>query len=133
MLSLFADCAERAERLRQRGADVVFVASAELSLMNKGFLPGDTQEVRLAQLLKEPDQRRERVGDLSAAVNAFLRTAVAHPASPVVTHSQTPMPTRMSFTVDDTVPCVSAVCTVRRFSAAMQTFGTQPLACAING
>ena len=42
MLSLFADCAERAERLRRRGAEVVFVTGAELSLMNKGFLPGDT-------------------------------------------------------------------------------------------
>jgi hypothetical protein len=36
LLSLFADCAERAERLRQRGAEVVFVTGAELSLMNNG-------------------------------------------------------------------------------------------------
>jgi hypothetical protein len=42
LLSLFADCAERAERLRRRGAEVVFVAGAELSLMNKGFLDGET-------------------------------------------------------------------------------------------
>ena len=35
LLSLFADCAERAERLRRRGAEVVFVVGAELSLMNK--------------------------------------------------------------------------------------------------
>jgi len=32
MLSLFADCAERAERLRRRGGEVVFVTGAELSL-----------------------------------------------------------------------------------------------------
>ena len=44
MLALFADCAERAERLRRRGAEVVFVTGAELSLMNTGFLPGDTLE-----------------------------------------------------------------------------------------
>src|SRR3712207_3631492 len=47
MLVLFADCAEHAEQLRQRGAEVVFVAGAELSLMAQGFLPGDTQEERL--------------------------------------------------------------------------------------
>lgn len=75
-LSLFADCAERAERIRQRGAEVVFVAGAELSLMNKGFLPGDTQEDRLG-LLTQRDRLAERVGELSARVNDFLAGAVA--------------------------------------------------------
>src|ERR1700754_3798304 len=55
MLSLFADCAERAERLRQRGAEVVFVTGAELSLMNKGFVPGDLQQDRLDLLLNQRD------------------------------------------------------------------------------
>lgn len=73
MLSLFADCAERAERLRRRGAEVVFVAGAELSLMNKGFLPGDTQDARLGLLLNDRDRL---VGELSARVNDFLGTAV---------------------------------------------------------
>jgi hypothetical protein len=41
ILSLFTDCAERAERLRTRGAKVVFVAGVELSIMNRGFVPGD--------------------------------------------------------------------------------------------
>ncbi|MEO3789752.1 hypothetical protein ABGB14_06045 [Nonomuraea sp. B10E15] len=75
-LSLFADCAERAERIRQRGAEVVFVAGAELSLMNKGFLPGDTQEDRLG-LLARRDRLAERAGELSARVNDFLSGAVA--------------------------------------------------------
>ena len=76
MLSLFADCAERAERLRRRGAAVVFVAGAELSLMNKGFLPGDTQQDRLALLLNDGrDRLRERVGELSGRVNVFLGNA----------------------------------------------------------
>ncbi|WP_329080965.1 MULTISPECIES: hypothetical protein [unclassified Streptosporangium] len=75
-LSLFADCAERAERIRRRGAEVVFVAGAELSLMNKGFLPGDTQEDRLG-LLTQRDRLAERVGELSARVNDFLADAVA--------------------------------------------------------
>ncbi|MEO3805378.1 hypothetical protein [Nonomuraea sp. B1E8] len=77
MVPLFTDCAERAERLRQRGAEVVFVAGAELSLMNKGFLPGDTQEDRLGLLLNQRDRLAERVGELSARVNDFLGDAVA--------------------------------------------------------
>jgi hypothetical protein len=79
MLSLFADCAVRAERLRQRGAEVVFVAGAELSLMNKGFLPGETLVDRLGLLLDQPDRDRVRelVGELSVRVNDFLGNAVA--------------------------------------------------------
>jgi hypothetical protein len=77
LLSLFADCAERAERLRRRGAEVVFVTGAELSLMNKGFLPGDTLSERLERLLREPHRLRELVPEVSARVNAFLAKAAA--------------------------------------------------------
>jgi len=78
MLSLFADCAERAERLRKGGAEVVFVTGVELSLMNHGFLPGDTGEERLGQLLSQPpDRRRERLAEVSTRINAFLGNAVA--------------------------------------------------------
>lgn len=76
MLALFADCAERAERLRRRGAEVVFVAGAELSLMNPGFLPGDTTGERVA-LLRQPDRVREHIGAVSTRINAFLGEAVA--------------------------------------------------------
>ncbi|MPY52667.1 hypothetical protein [Streptomyces acidicola] len=76
MLSLFADCAERAERLRQRGADIVFVTGAELSLMNKGFLPGDSTDDRVA-LLSHPERVREHIGEAGARVNEFLTEAVA--------------------------------------------------------
>jgi hypothetical protein len=72
MLRLFADCAERAERLRRRGAEVVFVAGAELSLMNPGFLPGAGTAERVASL-SLPGQ----VAEAGARVNAFLATAVA--------------------------------------------------------
>ncbi|MGV9773464.1 hypothetical protein [Streptosporangium sp. NPDC003464] len=75
MLSLFADCAERAERLRRRGAEVVFVVGAELSLMNPGFLPGDSIDERVA-LLSRPDRVREQIGEVSARVNDFLGAAV---------------------------------------------------------
>ncbi|MFJ8509810.1 hypothetical protein [Streptomyces avermitilis] len=76
MLSLFADCAERAERVRQRGAEVVFVTGAELSLMNKGFLPGDSTDDRIAQL-SQPHRVREHIGEVSARVNDFLGKAAA--------------------------------------------------------
>ncbi|WP_026411380.1 hypothetical protein [Actinomadura oligospora] len=75
MLSLFADCAERAERLRLQGAEVVFVAGAELSLMNPGFLPGDSTDERVA-LLRRPDGVRELIDQVGARVNDFLGKAV---------------------------------------------------------
>ena len=77
LLSLFADCAERAERLRRRGAEVVFVTGAELSLMNKGFLAGDTVFERLERLLGEPQRLPELVPEVAARVNQFLARAAA--------------------------------------------------------
>jgi hypothetical protein len=78
ILALFTDCAERAERLRRRGAEVVFVTGVELSIMNQGFLPGDSVDDRLGRLLSQPpDRRRERLAEVSARVNDFLRGAVA--------------------------------------------------------
>jgi hypothetical protein len=76
ILALFADCAGRAERLRKSGAEVVFVTGVELSLMNHGFMPGDSGAERLGRLLSEPD-RRERLAEVSARLNDFLREAVA--------------------------------------------------------
>jgi hypothetical protein len=76
LLSLFADCAERAERLRRRGAEVVLVTGAELSLMNTGFLPGDTLDERL-ELLNEPQRLRELIPEVTARVNEFLAKAAA--------------------------------------------------------
>ncbi|HEY0449410.1 hypothetical protein [Actinophytocola sp.] len=77
ILSLFADCAERAERLRRTGAEVVFVTGVELSIMNRGFLPGDNLEERLGLLFSQPDGRRERLVEVSARLNDFLSDAVA--------------------------------------------------------
>jgi hypothetical protein len=73
MLALFADCAERAERLRTRGGEVVFVTGAELSLMARGFLPASSIQERLAGVFT----RRELIAEAGARVNAFLRRAVA--------------------------------------------------------
>jgi hypothetical protein len=78
ILSLLADCAERAERLRAGGAEVVLVTGVELSIMNQGFLPGDSVGDRLGRLLSQPpDRRSARLAKLSARLNDFLRGAVA--------------------------------------------------------
>ena len=60
LLDFLTDCAERAERLRRQGAEVVFVTGAELSLFTVGFLPGDTLKDRL-DLLAAPHRLRERL------------------------------------------------------------------------
>lgn len=77
LLALFADCAERAERVRLRGAEVVFVTGAELSLMNHGFLPGEDQHERLRLLLDRRFRMAEQVVETAARVNEFLAAAVA--------------------------------------------------------
>jgi hypothetical protein len=77
MLSLFADCARRAERIRRTGADVVFVTGVELSLMARGFLPGDDIAERLGGLFSEPGSIGERTAEASARLSDFLGDAVA--------------------------------------------------------
>ncbi len=76
MLDLLADCAERAERLRRQGAEVVFVVGAEISLLNKGFLPGDTLGERM-ELLTDLQRLRLLIAEVPARVNDFLGKAVA--------------------------------------------------------
>ncbi|MGN6813316.1 MAG: hypothetical protein ACTHMP_20810 [Thermomicrobiales bacterium] len=86
MLALLADCAARAERLRQDGATIVLVAGAELSILNKGFLPGDTIGGRVG-LLNDPQRLRELIAAVPAQINAFLAEAVtairAHFGGPI--------------------------------------------------
>ncbi|WP_436788786.1 hypothetical protein [Yinghuangia sp. YIM S10712] len=77
MLVLFADCADRAERLRRQGAGVVFVTGVELSIMNRGFIEGDSTGERLGRLLSDPDRRPERLAAMGTRLHAFLREAVA--------------------------------------------------------
>jgi hypothetical protein len=76
ILALFRDCAERAERIRARGAEVVFVTGVELSLMSRGFLPGETPEDRVARLMGRPELRAGAIGELATRLNAFLADAV---------------------------------------------------------
>lgn len=76
MLELLADCAERAERLRRQGAEVVLVVGAEISLLNKGFLPGETIGERM-ELLADLQRLRALIAEVPARVNDFLGQAVA--------------------------------------------------------
>jgi hypothetical protein len=76
LLDFLTDCAERAERLRRQGAEVVFVTGAELSLFTVGFLPGDTLEERL-KLLNAPHHLRELLPQIPPRINDFLGKAVA--------------------------------------------------------
>src|SRR6266567_7999416 len=75
LLDLLADCAERAERLRRRGAEVVLLTGSEVSLFTLGFFPGETLEERLA-LVADPLRVRPLIGEVRARMNAFLRRAV---------------------------------------------------------
>ena len=77
ILALFTDCAERAERLRAGGAEVVFVAGVELSIMNREFMPGGTVDERLELLLGDPDRRAAKLAEVRARLGDFLRTAMA--------------------------------------------------------
>ncbi|MDF2720698.1 MAG: hypothetical protein K0Q59_373 [Paenibacillus sp.] len=75
LLAVLADCAERAERIRITGAEVVMVTGAELMLFTRGFLPGETLQERLAKL-SDPASFRAALVKLPAALNAFLARAV---------------------------------------------------------
>lgn len=68
--------AERAERIRRRGAEVVFVTGAELSLFNTGFLPGNSLEERTGPLLRREPGMRELLAGVPARINDFLARAV---------------------------------------------------------
>ncbi|MFI5959164.1 hypothetical protein [Cryptosporangium sp. NPDC051539] len=76
ILTLFADCAERAEKLRRRGGEIVFVAGAELTLMCPGFLPGETFHDRIAPLVGRDPQMPQLIETASARLKSFFESAV---------------------------------------------------------
>jgi hypothetical protein len=76
LLDFLTDSAERAEKLRTEGAEVVFLTGSEISLMTDGFLPGGSMTERAA-VLSDPQQLRTVLATLPARVNAFLGEAVA--------------------------------------------------------
>ncbi|MFF1844494.1 hypothetical protein ACFVW9_22520 [Streptomyces sp. NPDC058217] len=74
MLPYFVDCAERAERLRSDGTDVVLVTGCELSLFARGYLPGDTFADRIP-VLAGPE-RESALQGIPDRVNTFLGEVV---------------------------------------------------------
>ncbi len=74
LLAFLADCADRAERLRLAGAEVVLVTGAELSLFMPGFLPGANGIERTNTLL---GMSREQVGAFVAGIPGRLNTFLA--------------------------------------------------------
>lgn len=76
LIDLLADCAERAERLRRGGAEVVLLTGSEVSLFTTGFLPGETLAERMA-LLADPVRLRPAIGEVPARMNDFMSRAVA--------------------------------------------------------
>ena len=76
LLAFLADAAERAERLRQQGARVVFLTGSELTLFTTGFLPGERLEERL-RLMATSDRLRALLPEVPARINAFLAHAVS--------------------------------------------------------
>jgi hypothetical protein len=77
ILSLLVDCAQRAERIRAAGAEVVFVAGVEMSLMNRGFTTGEDLDERLSRLFADPEARAGRIVEASRRLDAFLHVVVA--------------------------------------------------------
>jgi len=75
LLALLADCAERAERIRQSGAQVVMCTGSEVSLFTTGFFPGDTLEERLA-VITDPTRVRAAVPAVRARMGEFLQRAL---------------------------------------------------------
>jgi hypothetical protein len=69
---LFAECADRAEYLRQGGAEVVLVTGCELSLFGAGYLPGSTVFERIAGLSAGGPELRAAFAALPARLNGFL-------------------------------------------------------------
>jgi hypothetical protein len=65
-LAMLAECAELAERLREDGAEVVFVAGCELSLFGTGFVPGQAFTDRITGL------RRTGLRALSVRLSRYL-------------------------------------------------------------
>jgi hypothetical protein len=75
LMAFLLDGAERAERLRQTGASVVYLTGSELAIFTDGFLPGSKLTERLA-LLRDPARLRAAIPAAGAAVRAFLAEVV---------------------------------------------------------
>jgi hypothetical protein len=76
LLHFLDDAAARAEKLRKRGSEVVFVTGSEISLFTKGFFSGANLAERLS-LLKDPMKLREQIPNVQKEMRQFLAEVVA--------------------------------------------------------
>jgi hypothetical protein len=88
LVEYFADCAQRAERLRATGAQVVLVTGCEISLFNPGFIPGDDLNARLNTMMRSPREwYTTELPTVIARLSTFLADVAAearkHFAGPV--------------------------------------------------
>jgi hypothetical protein len=73
--AVLLDCADRAEKLRQAGAEVVLVTGCELSLFGAGFVPGTTFAERIPNLFSsDVSAVGKELSDYLATVAADART-----------------------------------------------------------
>ncbi|GFE15964.1 hypothetical protein Sgleb_40110 [Streptomyces glebosus] len=77
LLPFFADCAERAEAVREGGAEVVFVAGCELSAFGAGFIPGESYRDRLEAMTTADLDWWKSLGPVQERLNAFLAETAA--------------------------------------------------------
>ncbi|MFE2738691.1 hypothetical protein [Streptomyces sp. NPDC059349] len=77
LILFFADCARRAEAVREAGAEVVFVAGCEISAFCGGFIPGDTYGDRLGAMAAADMDWWSSLGPVQERLNDFLAQAVA--------------------------------------------------------
>lgn len=77
LLPFLTDCAQRAEAVRQAGAEVVLVTGCEMSAFCGGFLPGDTYLDRLKTMVTADLQWWMSLGPVQERLNAFLAEAAA--------------------------------------------------------
>lgn len=75
LLPFFADCARRAEAVREAGTDVVFVAGCEISAFCGGFIEGDTYGDRLQAMATADMEWWSSLGPVQERLNAFLAQA----------------------------------------------------------
>jgi hypothetical protein len=77
LVDVLVDAAGRAERLRQRyGVEVVFVAGAEVTIFNRGFLPGQGFQDRVTNLLTRSPEVRALIAGLPERVDEFFARVV---------------------------------------------------------
>jgi hypothetical protein len=76
LIELLGDCADRAERLRAGGAEVVLVAGCEVTLFNPGFLAGDNTYDRIDRLVSQDPGLGKEFAVLPERLNDFLGQAV---------------------------------------------------------